>query len=181
MKRVLIIPRSRENSLSVPLTMVCHLTRLAVAAWFIWGLVSGTIFWSDKDRILRAFAATGHPLESISGIQQAAAYSALLIVSVPAAVFVVKFWRLFAYYIAGHIFDRQAVSTFRAMARVAMAVYVLSLVMRSVELNLLSNGGLTFLFVPDDLLEGAVVLFLVTLAEVFSAGAAIADEHSQIV
>ena len=178
MKRVLL---ADKNSLSMPLTVVCHLTRLTVAAWFIWSLVSGMVFWSDKDRILRAFAVDGHALESISGIHQATAYSAILMVSLPAAAFVVQVWRLFGCYIAGHIFDRQTVSTFRAMARMAMAYYVLSRVMRLVVITIVSNGGYIFPFVPDDVLVGVWVLLMVILGEVFAVGAAIAEEHSQIV
>ena len=184
MKRVLIAMATMtdKNSLSVPLTMLCQLTRLVVVAWFIWDFAYTAIFWSDKNEVLRAYSeVAGHALEPISGFQQAAGYSATLMITLTEAVFVVKVWQLFGYYIAGHIFDRQAVSAFRAMAGAAMALYIVSLVMRPIAFAIVSNGGFTLLFWPSDVRHGAMVLLLVILAKIFSVGAAIAEEHSQIV
>jgi len=169
-------------SLSLPLMVGCQLVRLAVAVWFIWDLVSSAIFWSNKEEILRTFGTgAGHALKPISGFQQAAGYSVSLVANFTAAILVVKVWRLLGDYIAGHIFDQQAISAFRAMAGVAMVAYVVSIATDQVAVTIVSNGGLTFWFELGDLLDGTMVLILVILAEVFSAGAAIADEHSRIV
>jgi putative transcriptional regulator len=181
-KRVLIAPTTGEYLLSAPLTIVCQFMRLAMAVWFIWGLAESAILWSDKDKILRVFSAVaGHALEPISDFQQAAGFLAVLVGNLPVAALVILFWRLFGHYIAGRIFDQQAVSTFQAMARVAMAAYFVGLVIDHVALVIVSNGGFHFWFEPSDVWHGSMALFLVILAEVFSAGVAVTDEHRQIV
>jgi hypothetical protein len=170
------------HSLSFPLAIVCQLARLVAAAWIIWALVRVTMIWSDKDAILRLYGRIAGPtLEPMSGLQHASSYLIILIVWAAAAAIVVKLWQLFGHYIAGRIFDRRAVSTFRVLAWTAVAAFTADLVMRPVLFAIVSNGGFAFWSDPNDLLHAAVVLFLVILAEVFSAGAAIADEHSQIV
>jgi len=171
-----------KSSLSVPLTVACQLTRLVVTAWFIWVLVFFTIFWSDEHQVLHIFSElSGRALGPISRFQQAAGYLVSLVNILILAAFVVKVWQLIAYYIAGHIFDRQAVSTFRAIAYLAIVLYVADLVDRTITFAIVSNGGFTFWFNFYDVMHGAWALCLVMVAEVFSAGAAIAEEYSQIV
>ena len=82
---------------------------------------------------------------------------------------------------ARDIFDRQAVSTFRALAYLAAVLYVGDIVDRLVTFAIAGNDGFTFWFTFHDVMHGAWVLFLVIVAEAFSAGAAIAEEYSQIV
>ena len=173
---------SDKNSLPAPLAMVCQLARLAVAGWVIWMFVFYTKLWSDKDTIQRVYSeVAGHALEPISGFQQACGYSTTLLTSLASAVLVVKNWQLFGRYIAGDIFSRQAVFAFRAMARMVVVVAIVELVMRWAAFSIVSNGGFTFWFMPNDALDGAIVLGIVIQAEIFSAGVVIADEHKQIV
>jgi hypothetical protein len=136
---------------------------------------------SDKTKILHAYSVAGYAVESISSFQQATGYLLALVSWLTVAGLVVQIWRLFACYIACHIFDRQAVSTFRVMASLAVAVYVVDLVVRHVQFAIMTNGTFRLFFSPGDVMNGAIVLLLVVVAEVFSAGAAIAEEHSQIV
>ena len=101
--------------------------------------------------------------------------------SLPTAVFVVKFWQLFGYYIVGSIFNRQAVSAFRATAGAAMALYILNLIWRPIAFAIVSCGGFAFPFEPNDVRYGAMAVSLVILAEVFSSAVSMAEENSQIV
>jgi len=171
-----------KSPLSAPVMMACQLTRLVVVAWFIWVFVVYTMVWSDKQEILRDLGAmSGHTLERISGLQQTASYLVCLVNILILGVFAVKVWQLIGYYIAGHIFDRPTVSTFRTVAHLAIIMYVIDLIGRLVVFAIVSNGGFAFWFTFFDVMHAAWALCLVLLAEVFSAGAAIAEEHSQIV
>jgi len=171
-----------RKPLPVVLILTCQLARLAVAAWVIWMFVLYTNLWSHKSELLRIYGeASGHELGPISPWQQVAGYSTTLLTTLVSSVFVVKNWKMFDYYIAGRIFDRQAVAAFRAMARMAVVMLVVEFVMRFVGCAIVTKGAFAFWFMPGDPLHSAIVLGILTQAEIFSAGAAIADEHSQII
>jgi len=67
------------------------------------------------------------------------------------------------------------------MAYLAVVLYVVDLVSRMITFAIVSKGGFTFWFHFLDVMHGAWVLCLVIVAEVFSAGTAIAEGYNQIV
>jgi len=184
-KRVLVaLGLATDTSpLSKTLILACQLVRLLMVAWVVMIVVISTlIYWYDKEQLLRNYAAfSGLTVEPISTLQRATAYLVRVIAYVLKAMLVIKVWRLFGHYIAGNIFDRKAVSTFRQAAGLAVAVYVSELVGRHIVLAILTSGHFAFMFWRSDVRYIVMVLFLLVQAQVFSEGAAIADENRQIV
>ncbi|MCL2715693.1 MAG: hypothetical protein FWD68_14180 [Alphaproteobacteria bacterium] len=173
--------RSARKRLPLFLILTCQLARVGLAAWVIWMFAVYTSAWANKATIMHFYSGVaGHALEPISRLQQAAGYSTTLITSIVNAVLAVKNWQMFSHYIAGRIFDREAVSAFRTMTHMAVAALLVEFVMRFAACAIVSRS-FTFFFDAGDPLRCAFVLGILTQAEILSAGKAIAEEHSQII
>jgi len=167
---------------SYPVWLACHAVRLAAFGWLAWTLGQLLLVWRDPVSLARAYSwRAAHELAPVDPLAYYLSLGVVLADWLITALLVFRVWQLFGRYLSGHIFDRLAVTALRGLGWTALAAVLVDIAARPLVFALVSGGGLSFWGRPDDLLYGSMALFLIVMAEVFTAGTAIAEDNRQIV
>lgn len=167
---------------------ICHLVRwLSVfyAGWIFW-LIGW--FWSDGERVRRAYAfKTKLVLTEPEAWQRAIGYGLNMIdwLLVVAAIFAV--WQLMGEYLKGQIFQPAPSLWLRRIGTFGLAAMAVDILLRpvlSAVMSLHMPQGARFIaidFQPNDLLNTLFLMAFIALAHIFKSAAELADEHAQII
>jgi hypothetical protein len=185
----LALPEPGQRQLRQKIGWICHLVRfmsIAYAAWVLYLVVS---FWSDEQRVVRAYSAAlnanvagGAPWQRLAcfGIQLGC-WLALLGV-------VIAVWRLFSGFLSGSILSVQAsrrLMLVGALGIIATGASTLAepLLPLIISAHLAHSPAWEFAHFlnPMSLLELTFCAILIALAHVFMTAAELAEENKGFV
>jgi hypothetical protein len=181
-------PALNQAALRRRIGWMCHLIRLAAAAYAMWILFQVVTHWTNPASVTRGYGAwLKTDLSGMMPWQLMAGFAVHLGIWCFAAAACYSVWKLFSGYLAGRIFTLDATLWLRRIGIFGLTAQALDLVTRPLIAIIVSahlpDGFRTVAFFgnPMDLL---IVLFLggfIALAEIFRAAAEIAADHEQIV
>jgi hypothetical protein len=167
---------------------LCHLIRVAAAAYAMWQLVVLTWYWSHSARIVQGFGKfLKVDLSGISTAQYALAVAGNLAGWVLYAVISYCIWRQFGTYLRGRIFTADAALWMRRVGIAGLAALLFSLVWRHLIFVVMTfhlHLPLRTLLVtpwagPFDVLQALFWCAVIGLAWIYEAAARMADENAQ--
>ena len=182
------LPPAYIEALRKRIGWICQLVRwLSVfyAGWIFW-LIGW--FWSDGERVRRAYAfKTKLTLTEPEFWQRAIGYGLNIIdwLLVVAAIYAV--WQLMGEYLKGRIFQPGPSLWLRRIGTFGLAAMAVDILFRPILSGVMSlhmPQGARFIaieFQPNDLLNIMFLLAFVALAHIFKSAAELADDHAQIV
>lgn len=179
---------SSLQTLRVRIRWACFGIRAAAVGYAAWGILGAALFWSDSDRVERAFrfwfegqSPLNDPLHRTLAFGLSFAVWMLVVAAVMAA------WKLTQHYLAGQVFTVDAALALKRVGTFGLLATGADVLIRPVLHALLSPGpaiGMSFLqqwIRPNDLLFACVFIAFWAIAHVLESAALLSDEVERFV
>jgi len=186
--RVPIPATAAERALRARIGGICRSLRLAALAYPVWELALIAWHWSDRDGVLRTYAAVLKvPIADIALWQRGMAVAFHLAAWLLVARACLEVYRLFGGFLVGEVFSLEAAARLRRTAIFGLAAVVAGILIRPVLTILVTLGNppgqraVGILFSPQDLLNVMFLVGFLALAQVTRAAAELAAENAEFV
>lgn len=167
---------------------LCHMLRVAAAAYCLWMLYAIVTFWNDEALVVAHF---GDPLKidvaGVTGVQRLGAFGVSFVIWLLLTAACYSGWRLFSTYLEGRIFTPASSAWLRRLALFGLIAQLIDIAGRPLVSAILTahkeagHRAVAVFFRPEDLSTLLLLATLLALAQIQKTAADIADEHSQIV
>lgn len=186
--RVPLPATAAERALRARIGGICQALRFTALAYPVWELALIAWHWSDRDGVLRYYAAVLKvPIVDVALWQRGTAFALHMAAWLLVARACLEVYRLFGGFLVGEVFCPEAAARLRRTALFGLAAVVAGILIRPVQTILVTLGNppgqhaVGFLFAPQDLLNVMFLVGFLALAQVFRAAAEIAAENSEFV